>query len=195
MTANAQTARQILDQTSAKLQKSGGLQATFTATTYKGLQVTGSSTGSICVQGNKFKLTTTASTTWFNGKTQWAMMQGSDEAYVSTPTEAELQSVNPYTFINLYKSGYTLTTKKTTYGGKPCHEVELNATGASGSIERMIVTVDASTYLPRCVRIKPRRGEWVRLQVTGLSTGKKWSQKFFEFSEKDYPAVEVIDLR
>ena len=79
--------------------------------------------GHIQVQGNKFKIASNALTTWFDGRTQWTLMNGSDEVNVSNPTAAELQQVNPYTFINLYKSGYNLKLANTTYHGKACHEL------------------------------------------------------------------------
>lgn len=194
-TATAQTAKQVLDKTATKLKSSGGLQASFTATSFNGTTEAGSTNGTICVQGNKFKLTAGNGTTWFNGKTQWSLLKGNDEVYISTPTAAELQSVNPYTFINLYQSGYKLSMKSSTYGGKACYEVTMNAQSKKSSINRMVVLIDKSSYIPQNIRIKQSNGNWVRLRVSSLSTGKQWNSSFFEFSKKDYPQVQLIDLR
>ncbi len=195
VTANGQTARQVLDRTATNLRNAGGIEANFTATTYKGLSPNGASKGQIYVSGNKFKLATAAMTTWFNGKTQWSLLAGNSEAYVSTPTEAELQNVNPYTFVNIYRNGYKLVKRSTVYHGKACHEIELTASRANQPISRMLITVDKSTFMPVCIRIKPSKGEWVRLQINGIATGKSWPASFFEFSKGDHPNVELIDLR
>lgn len=194
-TAQAQTAKQVLDKTAAKLKSAGGLQASFSATSFTGTTEAGSTSGTICVQGNKFKLTAGNGTTWFNGKTQWSLLKGNDEVYISTPTAAELQSVNPYTFINLYQSGYKLSMKSTTYNGKACYEVTMNAQSKKSSISRMVVLIDKSSYYPQNVRIKQSNGNWIRLRVSSLATGKQWAANFFEFSKKDYPQVQLIDLR
>ncbi len=195
-TAAAQNALNVMDRTAAKLNGAGGIKAGFTATTYKGAKTpNGTTTGTICVEGGKFKMTSQYNTTWFNGKTQWALLNGSDEVYVSTPTASELQSINPYTFVNLYKTGYKLSMSSGTYAGKATHEVRMVAKGKGKNIPEMRVTVDKNTYMPHCIRLKMSNGNWVRIQVTSVSTRQHWDNTFFEFTKNDYPAVEVIDLR
>ena len=49
---------------------------------------------------------TAKATVWFNGKTQWSYMPSTNEVNVSTPNEVQQAAMNPYTFINMYKSGY-----------------------------------------------------------------------------------------
>lgn len=193
--AQGQNAKSVLDKTAAKLKQSGGLTANFVATSFKNNKATGSAAGNICVQGNKFKLTSQSSTTWFNGTTQWALVTGSDEAYVSTPTAAELQSVNPYTFVDLYRQGYDLSMKDATYGGRSCHEVRMLDKQNNKNIREMLVTIDKTNFLPQCVRFRQPNGTWIRIQVSGIETGKKWNDAFFEFSKTDHPGVDVIDLR
>ena len=120
--AQAQTAKQILDQTAAKLKKSGGLQATFKVGNFTDGKETGSGSGTIYVKGDKFHIDSPQMKTWFDGKTQWSYLEGSNEVNVSHPTEAELQNINPYTFVNLYKQGYTYSLSHTTLRGKACHK-------------------------------------------------------------------------
>lgn len=192
--AKAENARSILDKTAGKLKGSGGLQATFEATSYKGSAISGNTSGTISVKGNKFKITSQQMTTWFDGKTQWSLMAGSDEAYVSTPTAAELQSINPYSFVNLYKKGYNLQMSTTDYNGKSCYEIRLTAQQKSSSISEMRIVIDKMSYWPLSVRVK-QRGNWVRIRVGGISSGKNWDDKFFRFNKTDFPDVEIIDLR
>lgn len=191
----AQTARQVLDQTSAKLKNSGGIEATFEGTQFKGLKEAGKSTGKIQVQGSKFKITSDAVTTWFDGKTQWTLMAGSDEVNVSKPTAAELQQLNPYTFVNLYKQGYNLKLANTTYQGKTCHEVRLESQNNSGAFKLLILVIDKQSRLPLSIRIKDNKGEWTRLRVNSIQTNRRWNDANFKFDEKQNPGIEVIDLR
>ena len=191
----AQTARQVLDQTAAKLKGSGGIEATFEGTQFKGLEETGTTNGRIFVQGNKFKISSDALTTWFDGHTQWTLLTGSDEVNVSTPTQAELQQINPYTFVNLYKRGYTLKLAAANYHGKSCHEVRLVAQSKAEPMQLLILLIDKQTKLPHSIRVKDSKGEWTRIRVNGLRTGLRWNDATFKYDPAQHPGVEVIDLR
>ena len=191
----AQTARQVLDQTASKLRNSGGVEASFEGTQFKGQHEAGSTAGSLQVQGSKFKISSNNMTTWFDGHTQWTMLTGSDEVNVSTPTAAELQQVNPYTFLNLYKNGYNLKLANTNYHGKACHEVRLLAQNHTNAIQLLIAVIDKQTHLPYSIRIKDNKGEWTRIRVNGIHTHRKWNDAHFRFNPKYHPGIEVIDLR
>ena len=82
MASFAQTARQVLDQTATKLKNSGGIEATFEGTQFKGTHEAGTASGHIQVQGNKFKIASNALTTWFDGRTQWTLMNEIGRAHV-----------------------------------------------------------------------------------------------------------------
>ena len=188
----AQSASQILNQVAAKLQNTG-VKASFEATTFKGLNPNGTVLGTIQVEGNKFKIQSNSMTTWFNGTTQWTMMSGSDEVNVSTPTEAEIQKMNPTAFINLYRDNCNYYMESDTYDGKMCRKITV-VPKARASFQRLVVLVDANCNLMN-VRLKDAKGNWMRFRISQLQTGVKLSKSTFEFSKKDYPKVEVIDLR
>lgn len=191
----AQKAQDILDKTAAKLKNSGGIEAVFEATAFKGTTETGSAGGTIKVKGNKFKIESNSLTTWFDGKTQWTLLAGSDEVNVSTPTAAELQAINPYSFINIYKKGYAATLTKASYEGKSVHEVRLVTTSKKSSMQKILLTIDPTTLMPLSVRFKNAKGDWTRIRVRSIKTGRKFADAAFTFDPKQHPGIEVIDLR
>lgn len=191
----AQKAQDILDKTAGKLKNSGGIEAVFEATAFKGTKETGSASGRIKVKGNKFKIESNSLTTWFDGKTQWTLLAGSDEVNVSTPTAAELQAINPYSFINIYKKGYTATLTKASYEGKSVHEVRLVATSKKSSMQKILLTIDPTTLMPLSVRFKNAKGDWTRIRVRSIKTGRKFADAVFTFDAKQHPGIEIIDLR
>ncbi len=193
--AVAQTARQVLDKTSALLQKSGGLEATFEGTQFKGTQPAGTATGKIQVQGKKYKLTSGSLTAWYDGSTQWTLLAGSDEVNVSAPSQAEAQKSNPYFFTNLYKKGYDLTLTSANFRGKACHEVRMTAQRKDAEIQVMLLTIDKQTSLPLSVRVKDAKGKWTRVRVSDVKTHRRFPDTLFRYDEKQHPGVEVIDLR
>lgn len=191
----AQKVQDILDKTAGKLKNSGGIEAVFEATAFKGTKETGSASGTIKVKGNKFKIESNSLTTWFDGKTQWTLLAGSDEVNVSTPTAAELQAINPYSFINIYKKGYAATLSKASYEGKSVHEVRLVATSKNSNMPKILLTIDPSTLLPLSVRFKNAKGDWTRIRVRSIKTGRQFADAAFTFDAKQHPGIEVIDLR
>ena len=183
--ANAQTAKQVLDKTASVLSNKGGVTANFSIT---GKNI-GTTSGKISVKGRMFQATTPQAMVWFNGKTQWTYMKSQQEVNVSNPTEAELQAINPYNFINIYKKGYSYTMKTVSAG----YEVHLKATDAKRQIQEMYITVNKSTYAPS--QVKMRQGKkWTTINVSSLKKANL-SSSVFTFPSKDYPNAEVIDLR
>ena len=98
----AEGAKSILDKAATTVSNPNGVQANFQMISKQ----YGSTYGSISIKGRKFHASTPEAIVWFDGKTQWTYMKNNDEVNVSNPTEAELQAINPYNFINIYKQGF-----------------------------------------------------------------------------------------
>ena len=77
-------AKKLLDQTTEIYQNAGGVSIHFT----------GSQNGKLLLDGNRFYLE------------QWSYVSQNEEVTVSNPTEEELQTINPYTWISMYKQSF-----------------------------------------------------------------------------------------
>ena len=116
-------------------------------------------------------------------------MKQNEEVNVANPTEAQLQAINPYTFIYMYKNGYDYTmTKK---GGS--YEVHLTAKEKSRGIQEMYIVVNQKSYTPSQVRMKQSKG-WTTIDISNFKK-TDLSDGIFRFNSKDFPKAEVIDLR
>ena len=185
MGAMAQTAQQVLDKTAAVIGNKSGASANFKLSSAK----FGSASGTIAIKGNKFNARTAQAIVWYNGKTQWTYMKKTNEVNVSTPTQAQQMSMNPYTFINIYKTGYQSTLK--TVGGN--YEVHLVANNQKRSVAEMYITINKKTSVPS--QVKMRQGTtWSTITISGFKT-KNISNSTFTFNSKECPGAEVIDLR
>ena len=176
-------ARRILDKTAAALYSKSGAKANFSAS-----GKLGNTSGTVAVKGNKFYASTPASTVWYDGRTQWTYMKRSQEVNVSTPTEAQQQSMNPYKFLYIYKSGYSLSAKRQGTGWQG----HLTALNQQRSIKEMYVTV-SSSYQLQTVKMR-QQGGWTTIRVSGFRKANL-PDSYFRFNSKDYPNAEVIDLR
>ena len=183
--SNPAQARAILDKTSKVIGHKSGVSAAFTLNN----PTTGNVSGTIAVKGGKFNARTPQAIVWFNGKTQWTYMKKNNEVNISIPTQAQQQMMNPYTFINVYKTGYKMSSTKA--GGS--YEVHLVAQNQKRSIQEMYVTVNSKTYVQSRVKMK-HNGRWYTVTISNFSA-KKLPDSLFAFNSKDYPSAEVIDLR
>ena len=181
----AESAKSILDKAAATVSSPQGVEARFQIVSRQ----FGSTSGSIAIKGNKFQATTPQAIIWFDGKTQWAYMRQNDEVNISTPSEVELQAINPYNFINIYKKGFRLSSKKVANS----YEVHLIAKDKSRHIQEMYIIVDQASYRPTHVKMKTN-GKWSTIIISGLKT-TPLSDTIFKFNAKDYPKAEIIDLR
>jgi outer membrane lipoprotein-sorting protein len=185
MMGHGQTARQVLDKAAKVVSNRQGITASFTISSV-GI---GTTSGTISVKGKKFHATTPVATIWFDGKTQWTYMKNNNEVNVSNPSEAELQAINPYNFINLYKSGFT--TSMTTAAQK--YQIHLVATNKKRNLQEMYITINKSNYVPTQVKMKQRNG-WTTINISNFKS-TKLSDELFRFKTTDYPHAEIIDLR
>ena len=182
---HAESAKRILDKAAATVSNPGGVRAHFQMISKQ----FGNTNGEIAIKGKKFHATTPDATIWFDGKTQWTYMKGNDEVNISNPTEAQLQAINPYNFINIYKKGYKLSSKKV----ENSYEVHLIPSDKSRKIQEMYIIVDSSSYRPTHVKMK-QKDKWSTIIISQLTTASL-SDNLFQFNSKDFPKAEIIDLR
>ncbi|MBP6065756.1 LolA-like putative outer membrane lipoprotein chaperone [Bacteroides sp.] len=189
-------ARVVLDRTAAAFEKAGGVTADFHIKVSSKGRRQGDSQGVIQLKGEKFVLTTPDVTTWFDGQTQWSYLSASDEVNVSTPTPAELQSINPYALLYLYKKGFSYKLGNTKlWRGKPVYEVILDAANKNQELSHVVLFVAKDSYQPLSIHVETRDKMRSEITITGYQTGLKYADTLFVFNRKQYPNVEIIDLR
>lgn len=183
--AQAQNAKDVLDKCAAVVSNKDGVKASFRMESAR----YGSSSGTIAVKGRKFCVTTDIASIWFDGKTQWTYLKKNDEVSVTTPTEVQLQTLNPYNFITMYKKGFkhTMTTNASSYN------VHLTADNSSKKISEMFITIDKKSFTPTEVKVL-QGNKWTTFKISNLQKSKL-DDAMFRFSSKDFPTAEVIDLR
>lgn len=185
---NAQSnsqAKSILDKTAAVVGRSGGAEANFVISSAK----IGSQSGTIAIKGSMFQARTPKAIVWYNGKTQWSYLKLTNEVNISTPTEAKRMSMNPYTFLSMYKSGYTLSSTKS--GNN--YVVHMVAQNKSRSVQEAYITINKKTYTPSAVKMR-QGNDWTTITISGFKATNQPDSKF-TFNSKDFPKADVIDLR
>lgn len=192
--AQAQNGTAALDRVVEKIRRSGDLSAAFTLTVYNALnEPVDKLSGTIKLSGDKFYWTTPAMTVWYNGQLQWAYVKASEEVNLTEPTPAEIASINPYTLITTYKQNFNVKALKAKNSQQRVAELTPKKKGTQ--IDRVVLTVNASNWMPQSFQIYYSDRTHSTIALSRLVTGQNFSDATFVFDKKQYLKAEVIDLR
>lgn len=192
----AQNARTILDKAATTYNNAGSVTASFTLDS-KEIKTKSvySIDGTAYMKGDKFKIDIPEATTWFDGKTQWVYMKGTDEVNISEPTGEELQGISPSSLFSIYKQGFTLTYKGEKHVmGTTVLEVELTPQDKASNYTKIVVQINKSTNLFHQITLVDKSYENT-LTIRKMQTKTNLPEKTFVFSKSEYPNAEIIDLR
>ena len=192
--AFAQDAMKVLDIAADRIRKAGNVKIEYKAGVFSDGTETASSAGTMWLQESKMKLEADGITTWYNGKTRWFYVQSSNEVNIDEPSKKEMASMNPYTFMNIYKKGFKMTVKETVLRGEAVYEVYLRAKYAKMDVKEVYVDIRKSDYQPLCVRVREDK-DWQRVIVLSFKGNLQLNDDFFTFPEKKYPDVLINDMR
>lgn len=192
--AHAQNGTTALDKVVEKFRRSGDISATFTLTASNALnEPIDKQSGTIKLSGNKFYWTTPAMTVWYNGQLQWAYVKATDEVNLTEPTPEEIASVNPYILINTYMQNFDVKALKSKNSQERTAELTPKKKGTP--IERVVITIDATTWTPRSFQIQYSDRTSSTIVLSKYVTGQNFPDATFVFDKKQCPQAEVIDLR
>lgn len=150
--------------------------------------------GLLLMKGEKFYLNCAGIQTWFDGKTQWSYVEANEEVSITTPTQEELQFVNPYMMIKSYHKGYNcqLVGNKT-LDGKQGTEILL--TPQKKQDISSITLFISSQYIPLYIKIEQKNQPAIEFKVTTCQYSQRINDEIFIFDKNKYPDAEIIDLR
>lgn len=193
----SQDARSILDKVSSAYSDVSGFVLTFTLNTIDNpAKTTYTHDGKAYLMGDKFKIVVPDGTTWFDGKTQWLYLEGSDEVNVSTPTGEELLSISPIAMLNMYKSGFKLNYKgEVTENARALYVIEMVPSKKGSEVDKMVLKVDKQNCFFAEITIKGQDKVDNQLIIRKTAKAIGLTDNYFVFNQKDYPGVEIIDLR
>lgn len=189
--------KSMLDQASQRYEKSEGIKLVFTMNTidadgtkYEPQPITA------FVKGNKFKLDLPYATTWFDGKTQWVLLNDANEVNISTPSADELSIISPLALLNMYKSGYILKEAVSkTINGQEVAEIEMTPTDKTQDLRTISISINKKTNVVAEVKFTLKNGLHNKLTISEFNINEKYPNELFSFNKLNHPGVEVIDLR
>lgn len=185
-------AKIILDKATALFTEDKGVEVSFNTSSYQQGALKGQTEGKLYLKKESFVIQTTEMQTWYDGKTQWSLIFDMEEVNVSNPTEEELQEINPYRLLNLYRKGYSYQ-----LGEKIAdrQEVVLKAQDKNKEFQTITVWVNTKLYEPSSFEVVLRDGTVNKVGIKQIKKNLILKDGFFKFNESQYPDAEIIDLR
>lgn len=183
----AQSPAEVLSESVAKINKSASVDCKFMLS-----GTSGKLNGSLTARGRKFRLTTPAGSTWYDGTNMWSANPKTKEITLVNPTESEVNESNPFAYLSSYKSDYRLFFSRRKENGR--YLVLLNPKKANSDIKAVEVAVNKKTFLPERFIIRDRNDNVTTVTVQSLSLKSAADGQFTcpVHSMSDY---ELIDLR
>lgn len=184
----SESAASVLNRAASAVNSSNGLTAAFTLD-YGGQKVS----GSIKALGNKFVMETSATSTWYDGKSMWTYNPKTSETTLTIPTASEVAEANPLSLVNTYSSSFTASFTKTQKAGSKT--IVLTPKSKSLGYKSVHVTISDTTSLPTQIVVVPLSGQKITVSISKVNKGVKMPDATFVYPKGKYPKVEIVDLR
>ena len=185
--AFAQTPQATLDKCVAAINAGSGMTANYSITTNQG-----TSTGTIAMQGSKFRVLSPEAKCWYDGKTQWSWSPLTSEVNITTPAPDELQMTNPLAAVQHFKANFNMKKAK----AKTAKTKAIKLTPKKkDEIKTLWLYFDETTSMLRTARFEMNDKSVYIVKITGYKH-KSLPASTFTFDKSQVPAgTQVVDLR
>ena len=191
-------AKELLDQTSAAINQSGGMSVSFTVNVNDiANKIKQSFEGQISLKGAKFYLSTPDQEVYYDGKTQWTYDKNIGEVSILEPKPQDIQTLNPVSVFDLYKTdcNYKYKGEKTDIKNRKVQEVSLFPTNAKEDIKQVDIQINLSDSMPVFFLITYNDKSEYRIYIDKYQTKLNLPDSQFVFDMKKYPNADLNDLR
>ncbi|MCF0058398.1 outer membrane lipoprotein carrier protein LolA [Dyadobacter sp. CY356] len=182
----------ILDAMSNKYQKIKSFKAIFTYTPDGGKPLKGDAT----VKGTKFRLKMAGQEIFNDGKLMATYIKETNEVNLQDFDPTAGGDLDPTRIYSAYKKGFKyafLQEKKE--GAQTFDVVELTSTGKNSQVDKVQIQVNKADNSINSWKIFQKNGQKVTYKVEQFQPDVAVADNFFTFNAKQFPGVEVVDLR
>lgn len=182
----------ILNAMSSKYQKIKSFKALFTYITKGEKPLKGEAT----VKGTKFRLKMAGQEIFNDGKLMATYIKETNEVNLQDFDPAAGGDLDPTKIYTAYKKGFkSAFVKERQEAGKSLEVVELTSTNKSSQVNKVQIEVNKADKSISSWKIFQKNGQEVTYKVDQFVADVNVADNFFAFNAKQYPGVEVVDLR
>jgi outer membrane lipoprotein-sorting protein len=191
-------AREILDCTAEKIRLLKSIQADFELVIEDRKEKTRNvSTGNLLIKQNKYRIISSGTTVYFNGKTMWTYTPDVKEVTITEPEKNEDQFLsNPTILFSDYNNDFKYKyIRETHLKGSTLHEIDLFPVNLKQPYSRIKLFVNTGNHLPEMIKSIGKDGIDYTVTFKNMVTDSEIDDAAFVFDQAAHKKVEVIDLR
>lgn len=186
----------ILDRVSKKTQSYPVIDAAFTYTMNNPKsKINESKTGKLLLKGDSYRLEIEGQIIISNGQTVWTYMPAAKEVQINDAAENP-ETVSPSGLLTGWNKNYTpkLLKKPGANYGSDVQVIELTPK-SNKNITKVMLVIDKTKLQIKKAVINDKSGSTFTYTIDKFNPLSSVDPGKFKFSEKDYPGVEIIDMR
>ncbi|MEP7165127.1 MAG: outer membrane lipoprotein carrier protein LolA [Ferruginibacter sp.] len=188
-------AKKVLDGVSAKFKNYKSVQAKFLLRIENASgKSLGTKTGTVYMKGTKYRISVTGQEIYCDGTNIWTYDKVSKEVTINK-IDPSANSITPQKlFTNFYDKDFLYKLNGSVkMNGKAMQEVELTPIDKTKAFHKVLVYVDKSVI--NTTKVFEKTGNRYTYSVSNMATNGSIADATFIFDAKQYPGVEVVDLR
>lgn len=186
-------AKKILDAVSAKFKTYKTVQSKFSLKIENSSnKVLGSKTGTVYMKGTKYRVSVTGQEIFCDGSNVWTLDKAGKEVTISKLDPTNNTITPQKLFTNFYDKDFLYKLNGETKG---IQEIELTPIDKSKAFHKVLVYVNKATKTISSTKVFEKAGNRITYSVSGLTSNGNIGDPTFVFDIKNYPGVNVEDLR
>lgn len=190
-------AKTILDNVSAKFKTYKTVEAHFTLKIENSSgKAMGTKTGVVSMKGSQYRISVSGQEIYSDGTNIWTYDKSANEVQL-TKFDPSTNTITPQKmFTNFYDKDFLYKLNgESKQGNKIVDEIELTPVDKTKSFFKVLVDVDKKTLAITNTKVFQKTGDRYSYTITSMKTNTNLPDALFVFNAKNYPKVEVIDLR
>lgn len=190
-------AKKVLDAVSAKFKTFKAVQAKFNLKIENAAgKAIGSKSGTVYMKGSKYRISVTGQEIFCDGSNVSTYDKGAKEVTI-TKVDPAANTITPQKlFTNFYDKDFLYKLNgETKSGKKTIQEIELTPIDKTKPFFKVLLYVDKTTNTITSSKLFEKTGNRITYSMGNMNTTATINDSQFVFDAKQYPGVEVIDLR
>jgi outer membrane lipoprotein carrier protein len=193
MGSNDPDAKKILDAVSAKFKSFKTVQSKFSLKIENSSnKLLASKTGNVFMKGTKYRINVTGQEIFCDGSNVWTVDKAAKEVTISKLDPSNNTITPQKLFTNFYDKDFLY---KLNSDAKGIQEIELTPIDKTKPFHKVVVYITKATQTISSTKVFEKAGNRYTYTVSGMNTKSVIADATFVFDQKNYPGVEVVDLR
>jgi len=186
-------AKKILDAVSAKFKTFKSVQSKFSLKIENAAnKVMGNKTGKVYMKGTKYRIKVTDQDIYCDGSNVWTVDLVAKEVTISKLDPSNNTITPQKLFTNFYDKDFLY---KLNSDAKGIQEIELTPIDKTKLFHKVIVFINKATQTIVSTKVFEKAGNRYTYTVSGMDTKSNIDDATFVFNQKNYPGMEIVDLR